>query len=79
MKESFEKLGFASKITVKGGALIDLGGTDETDALLEAHADTLRSSVGVIGSGVYAGHGYERSHIDGVYNTLKVLCGYLDV
>ena len=33
---------------------------------------------GLIGAGVYASHGYERSHIDGVYNTLKVLCGYLD-
>lgn len=34
---------------------------------------------GLIGAGVYASHGYERSHIDGVMNTLKVLCGYLDV
>ena len=34
---------------------------------------------GLIGPGVYASHGYERSHIDGVYNTLKVLCGYLDI
>ena len=34
---------------------------------------------GLIGSGVYASHGYERSHIDGVYNTLKVLTGYLDI
>ena len=34
---------------------------------------------GLIGAGVYASHGYERSHIDGVYNTLKVLAGYLDV
>ena len=33
---------------------------------------------GLIGAGVYASHGYERSHINGVYNTLKVLCGYLD-
>ena len=33
---------------------------------------------GLIGAGVYASHGYERSHIDGVYNTIKVLCGYLD-
>ena len=33
---------------------------------------------GLIGAGVYASHGYERSHIDGVFNTLKVLCGYLD-
>ena len=44
---------------------------------------TLRSGVdirhGLIGAGVYASHGYERSHIDGVYNTLLVLKGYLDV
>ena len=44
---------------------------------------TLRSGVdirhGLIGAGVYASHGYERSHIDGVYNSIKVLCGYLDV
>ena len=32
---------------------------------------------GLIGAGVYASHGYERSHIDGVLNTLKVLCGYI--
>ena len=44
---------------------------------------TLSSGVdirhGLIGPGVYASHGYERSHIDGVYNTLKVICGYLEV
>jgi len=34
---------------------------------------------GLIGAGVYASHGYERSHIDGVLNTLKVLKGYLDL
>ncbi len=34
---------------------------------------------GLIGAGVYASHGYERSHIDGVWNTLKVLKGYLEV
>ena len=34
---------------------------------------------GLIGAGVYASHGYERSHINGVYSTLKVLCGYLEV
>lgn len=27
--------------------------------------------------GVYASHGYERSHRDGVLNTLRVLRGYL--
>ena len=44
---------------------------------------TLRSGVdirhGLIGAGVYASHGYERSHMDGIYNTLRVLCGYLEV
>lgn len=34
---------------------------------------------GLIGAGVYASHGYERSHIDGVLNTLKVLKGYLQI
>ena len=44
---------------------------------------TLRSGVdirhGLIGAGVYASHGYERSHIDGVHNTLLVLKGYLNI
>ena len=34
---------------------------------------------GLIGAGVYASHGYERSHADGVHNTLLVLKGYLGV
>ena len=34
---------------------------------------------GLIGAGVYASHGYERSHIDGVHNTLRVLKGYLNL
>ncbi|MBQ8796862.1 MAG: M42 family metallopeptidase [Oscillospiraceae bacterium] len=42
---------------------------------------TLRSGYdirhGLIGPGVYASHGYERSHIDGVYNTIKLLVAYL--
>ena len=44
---------------------------------------TLRSGVdirhGLIGAGVYASHGYERSHIDGVHNSILVLKGYLNV
>ena len=32
---------------------------------------------GLIGAGVYASHGYERSHKDGVTNTLKLLEGYV--
>ena len=34
---------------------------------------------GLIGPGVYASHGYERSHLDGVCSTLKLLKGFLDV
>lgn len=44
---------------------------------------TLRSGCdirhGLIGAGVYASHGYERSHTDGVMNTLKVLKGYIEL
>ena len=32
---------------------------------------------GLIGSGVYASHGYERSHIKGMENTLRLLQAYL--
>ncbi len=48
----------------------------DVEAALSAGADIRH---GLIGAGVYASHGYERSHIEGVYNTLKVLCGYLEV
>ena len=44
-------------------------------------ATTLRAGSdvkhGLIGAGVYASHGYERSHRDGVENTLKLLISYL--
>lgn len=33
---------------------------------------------GLIGAGVYASHGYERSHVDGVENTFKLLIHYCD-
>ena len=48
----------------------------DVEATLRAGYDVRH---GLIGPGVYASHGYERSHIDGVYNTLKVICGYLDI
>ncbi len=48
----------------------------DVEATLSAGHDVRH---GLIGPGVYASHGYERSHIDGVWNTLKVLCGYLGV
>lgn len=34
---------------------------------------------GLIGPGVYASHGYERSHVDGVYATMQVIKGFLNV
>ena len=34
---------------------------------------------GLIGAGVYASHGYERSHKDGVKNTILTLKGYLGI
>ena len=44
-------------------------------------ATTLRAGYdvkhGLIGAGVYASHGYERSHMDGALATLKVLIGYI--
>ena len=48
----------------------------DVDATLNAGHDIRH---GLIGPGIYASHGYERSHIDGVYNTMKVLKGYLEV
>ena len=48
----------------------------DVEATLRSGADIRH---GLIGAGVYASHGYERSHISGVYNTLKLLCGYLNV
>ena len=32
---------------------------------------------GLIGAGVYASHGYERSHIDGVKNTYELVKAYI--
>lgn len=72
------------------GKLIDAARKTQADYAVDVYPfygsdveATLRSGHdlrhGLIGAGVYASHGYERSHIDGVLNTLKVLCGYLDV
>ena len=72
------------------GKLIDAAKKTEADYAVDIYPGygsdveaTLRAGFdlrhGLIGAGVYASHGDERSHIDGVHNTLKVLCGYLDV
>ena len=72
------------------GKLIDAAKKTQADYAVDVYPfygsdveATLRSGVdirhGLIGPGVYASHGYERSHVDGVYNTLKVLWGYLEL
>ncbi len=77
---SYEVVGKLLEAAKKNGAdyAVDVYphyGSD-VEATLRAGYDICH---GLIGAGVFASHGYERSHIDGVYNTLKVLCGYLDV
>ena len=47
----------------------------DVEATLRAGADIRH---GLIGAGVYASHGYERSHVDGVENVLKLLRAYLE-
>lgn len=74
---SYEVVGKLIEAAKKEGASYALDvyphyGSD-VEATLSAGADIRH---GLIGSGVYASHGYERSHIDGVFNTLKVLKGY---
>lgn len=46
----------------------------DADAALNAGYD-LRH--GLIGAGVYASHGYERSHVDGVKNTFELIRAYI--
>ena len=59
-------IGFAADVSPFYGS--------DADAALRAGYD-LRH--GLIGPGVYASHGYERSHKDGVENTLKLLAAYI--
>ena len=77
---SYEVVGKLIEAAKKTGAdyAVDIypGYGSDVEATLRAGFDIRH---GLIGAGVYASHGYERSHIEGVHNTLKVLCGYLDV
>ena len=72
------------------GKLIDAAKRENADYAVDVYPHygsdveaTLRGGAdlrhGLIGPGVYASHGYERSHVMGVLNTLKVLKGYLEV
>ena len=47
----------------------------EADAALDAGIDARH---GLIGPGVYASHGYERSHVKGMENTFRLLKAYLN-
>ncbi|MBQ4592286.1 MAG: M42 family metallopeptidase, partial [Clostridia bacterium] len=78
---------YSYKVT---GKLIDAAKKEGADYAVDIYPGygsdveaTLRAGYdirhGLIGAGVYASHGYERSHIDGVYNSLKVLKGYLEI
>lgn len=46
----------------------------DVDAALSAGYDLAH---GLVGPGVYASHNYERTHIDGLKNTLSLLWGYI--
>ena len=72
------------------GKLIDAAKNEGADYAVDVYPHygsdveaTLRAGFdirhGLIGPGVFASHGYERSHLEGVLNTLKVLKGYLKV
>lgn len=49
LADEFTRLGYHPEITVKGGVLVDIGGTNTEDAVfLEAHVDTLGGMVAEI-------------------------------
>ena len=48
--------------------------SSDVDAALHAGYDVKHS---LIGPGVYASHGYERTHIDGLTATFDLLVAYL--
>ena len=51
LADEFTRLGYHPEITVKGGVLVDIGGTNTEDAVfLEAHVDTLGGMVAEIKS-----------------------------
>ena len=50
--------------------------TSDASALWKAGYDTRAA---LIGPGVHASHGMERTHINGLRNTLKLMAAYLDL
>ena len=77
---SYEVVGKLIEAAKKEGASYALdvypGYGSDVEATLSAGYDIRH---GLIGAGVYASHGYERSHKDGVENSIKTLKGYLGI
>ena len=71
LKESKDKMEHENEIDFAVDVYPHYG--SDVDVALEAGYDVRH---GLIGSGVYASHGYERSHKDGVGNTLCLLVAY---
>lgn len=61
-----QKIAYAADVYPRYGS--------DVDVAMEAGIDARH---GLIGPGVYASHGYERSHVDGVLATLKLLKNYI--
>ncbi len=57
------------------GYAVDVYPHYSSDCTVALHNYDVRAAL--IGAGVYASHGYERSHMDGVVNTFRLLCAYL--
>lgn len=57
------------------GYAVDIYPYYSSDCSVAARNFDIRQAL--IGAGVYASHGYERSHTDGVVNTVKLLAAYL--
>ena len=61
-----QKISYAADVYPRYGS--------DVDVAMEAGIDARH---GLIGPGVYASHGYERSHVDGVLATLQLLKNYI--
>ena len=69
-------------------ALIEAARTAKVDFAVDVYPTTAPTqkqgfvpvsiAAGLIGSGVYASHGYERSHVKGMENTFRLLKAYLN-
>lgn len=75
IKEEFHRLTEDADGIVVGTETVDMGCVCNGLKYTERQVSICAKDTG----GPYTSHGYERSHIDGIYNTLKLLCGYTEV